>query len=266
MSAASPTGSIARLEPGAEAAAFEDVRKAFGDRVILDGLDLVARAGEISVIIGGSGAGKSLTMRLLLGLESYDSGSVRLLGHEISALSPDEHARLMMRVGVLFQFGALFDSMTVLENVGFALRHVQKLPEDDIRRRVRENLLLVGLKDVEHLYPSQLSGGMRKRVALARAIAHHPEILLVDEPTTGLDPIMAVAIDELIIQLRDRLGVTVFAITHDIQAAFKIADRISMLYQGRIIATGTHEEIRACRNEVVEQFISGRAHGPITPP
>jgi phospholipid/cholesterol/gamma-HCH transport system ATP-binding protein len=251
---------------GYEIACFENVRKAFGSQVVLDDLSLTVPAGQISVVIGGSGVGKSLALRLLLGLEHYDGGSVRLLGHEVSTLSADDHANLMMRVGMLFQFGALFDSMTVAENVGFALRHVQKLGEAEVHHTVRENLLLVGLKSVEHLYPAQLSGGMRKRVALARAIAHQPQVLLVDEPTTGLDPITADAIEELIAQLRHRLGVTVLAITHDIRAAFKIADRISMLYRGRIIASGTPEEIRACSDEVLQQFIAGRAHGPITPP
>jgi phospholipid/cholesterol/gamma-HCH transport system ATP-binding protein len=168
-----------------------------------------------------------------------------------------------MKVGMLFQFGALFDSMTVGENVGFALKHVQGLPDDRIRELCRENLLMVGLKNVEDLYPSQLSGGMRKRVALARAIAHKPSFLLVDEPTTGLDPIMSDTINELILQMRDRLGATVLCITHDLTAAFKIADRIAYLFQGKVIFSGTPDEVRACEDPVVRQFISGSAHGPI---
>jgi phospholipid/cholesterol/gamma-HCH transport system ATP-binding protein len=249
-----------------EYARFDGVSKVFDDgNEVFKDLEFRLRRGELSVVIGGSGSGKSTLLRVLLGLESYDRGSVQLLGREVAELSAREHTQLMMNLGMLFQFGALFDSMTVYENVGFALRHVLHRPEREVRRLVRENLLVVGLKSVEHLYPAQLSGGMRKRVALARAIAHQPQLLLVDEPTTGLDPIMAETINELIVQLRERLGVTVLCITHDIHAAFKIADRISMLYHGRIIASGTPDEMRAHPDPVVRQFLEGSAHGPITP-
>jgi len=245
---------------------LQDVWMAYGDEEpVFRGLDFAARRGELTTVIGGSGSGKSTLLRVLLGFEPYQRGSVRLLGQEVSDLGPEEHTNLMMHLGMLFQFGALFDSMTVYENVSFALRHVLRRPEAEIRRTVRENLLLVGLKQVEHLVPSQLSGGMRKRVALARAIAHQPDLLLVDEPTTGLDPIMAETINELILQLRERLGVTVLCITHDIHAAFKIADRIGMLYQGRIVESGTPDEMRASSHEVVQQFLAGSAHGPISP-
>ena len=169
----------------------------------------------------------------------------------------------MMDTGVLFQFGALFDSMTVGENVGFALRHVQHRPEEEIRKLCRENLLMVGLKNVEDLYPAQLSGGMRKRVALARAIAHQPRLLFVDEPTTGLDPVMSDQINELILQLNARLGVTVLCITHDLAAAFKLADHMAMIVEGRIAASGTPAELRACEDPVVRQFLSASAHGPL---
>lgn len=256
-----PTGSELR-----EFARFRGVNKWYedGNHVFRD-LDFHVPRGELSVVIGGSGSGKSTLLRVLLGLEPYQKGSVELMGREVATLAPREHTALMMDIGMLFQFGALFDSMTVYENVSFALRYVKHCAEPEIRQRVRENLLLVGLKNVEHLYPAQLSGGMRKRVALARAIAHQPRMLLVDEPTTGLDPIMAQTINELILQMRERLGVTVLCITHDVHAAFQIADRISMLYQGRIIASGTPDEMRAQENEVVRQFLSGRAHGPIAP-
>ncbi len=250
---------------GAAPARFRGVRKSFGERVVLDGIELEVPARQISVVIGSSGAGKSSLLRILLGLEPHDAGSVRLFGHEVAALGRREHARLMLRVGVLFQFGALFDSMSVAENVGFVLRHVRRLPEADVRRIVRENLLLVGLRNVDHLMPPQLSGGMRKRVALARAIAHGPELLLVDEPTSGVDPIGADAIHELIVQLRDRLGVTVLAISHDVRGALEVADRIAMLHRGRIVASGTPQELRRSPHEVVQQFVAGRAHGPITP-
>jgi phospholipid/cholesterol/gamma-HCH transport system ATP-binding protein len=246
-----------------EVAVLEGVWKAFGDRPVLKGVDLEATPGEITVVLGGSGSGKSTMARILLGLEPYDGGSARLFGREVEGLGRDEYRELMMKVGMLFQFGALFDSMTVGENVGFALKHVQGLPDDRIRELCRENLLMVGLKNVEDLYPSQLSGGMRKRVALARAIAHKPSFLLVDEPTTGLDPIMSDTINELILQMRDRLGATVLCITHDLTAAFKIADRIAYLFQGKVIFSGTPDEIRACEDPVVRQFISGSAHGPI---
>lgn len=246
-----------------EVAVLAGVWKSFGERGVLKGVELEAAPGEITVVLGGSGSGKSTMARILLGLEPYDAGSARLFGREVKGLGRDEHRELMMKVGMLFQFGALFDSMTVAENVGFALKHVQGLPDEKIRELCRENLLMVGLKNVEDLYPSQLSGGMRKRVALARAIAHKPSFLLVDEPTTGLDPIMSDTINELILQMRDRLGATVLCITHDLTAAFKVADRIAYLFQGKVIFSGTPAEIRACEDPVVRQFISGSAHGPI---
>jgi phospholipid/cholesterol/gamma-HCH transport system ATP-binding protein len=245
-------------------ASMHGVWKSFGDRPVLEGVSLELRRGEITVVIGGSGCGKSTLLRVLLGLERYDRGDVRLLGREVGTLTRAESSELMLQVGMLFQFGALFDSMTVAENVGFALRYVRRLPDAEIAERVRENLRLVGLKDVESLYPAQLSGGMRKRVALARAIAHKPSLLCVDEPTTGLDPIMSDTINELILQMRERLGVTVLCITHDLGAAFKIADRIAMLYQGKVAAFGTPDELRASPDPAVQQFVSGRAHGPIS--
>lgn len=266
MSDAAPrsAGPAAAAAP-AEMAVFEDVHKSFGGAPVLQGVSLEVPESAVSVVIGGSGSGKSTMLRLLLGLEPYERGSVRLLGREVGALSRTEQRELMLEVGMLFQFGALFDSMTVAENVGFALRYVRRLDEPEIRRTVRENLLMVGLKNVGHLYPAQLSGGMRKRVALARAIAHKPRLLLADEPTTGLDPVMAGTIDELLLQMRERVGVTILAITHDIDAAFRIGDRISMLYQGRILASGSPEALRAHEDPVVQQFLSGQPHGPITP-
>jgi phospholipid/cholesterol/gamma-HCH transport system ATP-binding protein len=241
------------------------LRKSFGARQVLDGVDLSVCEGEISVVLGGSGSGKSTLLRCLMGLEQPDGGTVRLLGKDLDACSPDTRMRLMLRTGMLFQFGALFDSMTVEQNVAFALRHVLKRPEDEIAHKVREKLLMVGLKDVGDLYPSQLSGGMRKRVALARAIAHQPKILFVDEPTTGLDPIMSDTIHQLILQLRDRLGMTVFCITLDLRAAFFLADRIAMLYRGRIISSGTPDEMRRETNPVVRQFVTASTHGPVLP-
>ena len=256
-----PEHRVLRTQPD-EIAVMRGVEKSFGTRKILDGVDLEVPPGRVTVLLGGSGSGKSTVMRIMLGLETYDSGSVRLLGREVCDLSHAESAELMMETGVLFQFGALFDSMTVGENVGFALRHVQHRPEEEIQKLCRENLLMVGLKNVEDLYPAQLSGGMRKRVALARAIAHQPRLLFVDEPTTGLDPVMSDQINELIRQLNHRLGVTVLCITHDLQAAFKLADHMAMISEGRIAAEGTPDEMRACEDPVVHQFLSASAHGP----
>jgi phospholipid/cholesterol/gamma-HCH transport system ATP-binding protein len=260
---ASPAAARVAGPAPAEVGVLSGIEKSFGKRSVLRGLELEAAPGKITVVLGGSGSGKSTLLRILLGLEPYSVGSARLFGREVKGLSRDEYRELMLRVGMLFQFGALFDSMTVGENVGFALEHVQHLPQDEIRERCRENLLMVGLKNVEDLYPSELSGGMKKRVALARAIAHKPRFLCVDEPTTGLDPIMSDTINELILQMRDRLGATVLCITHDLTAAFKIADRIAYLFQGRILFQGTPEEVRACGDPIVRQFISGSAHGPI---
>ena len=260
---ASPAAARAVDPASGEVAVLSGIEKSFGQRAVLRGVELEAAPGKITVVLGGSGSGKSTMLRILLGLEPYSVGSARLFGHEVKSLRRDEYRELMLRVGMLFQFGALFDSMTVGENVGFALEHVQHLPPDQIRERCRENLLMVGLKNVEDLYPSELSGGMRKRVALARAIAHKPHFLCVDEPTTGLDPIMSDTINELILQMRDRLGATVLCITHDLTATFKIADRIAYLFQGKILFSGTPDEIRACADPIVRQFISGSAHGPI---
>lgn len=261
--AASPPD--ARAEAGEEIAVFEDVWKAFGDNPVLEGVHLEAPRGQVTVVLGGSGSGKTTLLRVLLGLEGYDRGSVRLFGREVRELDRATHDDLMRRVGMLFQFGALFDSLSVADNVGFALRYAWQRDPEEIARVVREKLLMVGLKNVERQMPSELSGGMRKRVALARAIAHQPELLCVDEPTSGLDPIMSDTINELILQMKERLGATVLCITHDLGAAFKIADRIALLYQGRVIACGSPDAIRASDDEVVQQFISGRAHGPIAP-
>ena len=237
-------------------ASLRGVWKAFGERPVLEGVSFELRPGEVTVVIGGSGCGKSTLLRILLGLESYDLGSVKLFGREMSGLSRGEQSELMLRVGVLFQFGALFDSMTVGENVGFALRYVQRRPDAEIAERVRENLALVGLHDVESLYPAQLSGGMRKRVALARAIAHKPSLLCVDEPTTGLDPVMSDTINQLIVEMRDKLGVTVLCISHDLAAAFRLADRIAMIDDGHLAAFGTPDEVRASANPAVQAFVA----------
>ncbi|MBI4496260.1 MAG: ABC transporter ATP-binding protein [Deltaproteobacteria bacterium] len=241
-----------------------DVHKSFGRNQVLRGVDLQVRCGETMVVIGGSGTGKSVLIKCIIGLLRHDRGEIYVDGQEISGLSEREWNELRKRFGMLFQRDALFDSLTVWENVGFGLRQHTRLSDGEIKSLAAEKLKLVGLENVENLMPAELSGGMRKRVSLARAIAMEPAILLYDEPTTGLDPIMANVINELIVEMRERLEVTSIAITHDMVSAYRIADHIAMLFQGRIIEVGTPEEIRSSRNEVVQQFIQGRVQGPIT--
>lgn len=237
--------------------------KSFGDKQVLRGVDLEVWQGESMVVIGGSGSGKTVLIKCIIGLIRPEQGEIRVDGLEITSLNAKEMNEVRKKFGMLFQAGALFDSMKVWENVGFGLRQQTRLSEEEIRKNASEKLALVGLKDVEDLMPSELSGGMRKRVSLARAIAMEPEILLYDEPTTGIDPIMADAINDLIVQMKEKLNVTSIAITHDIKSAYKIADRIAMLYQGKIIEVGTPEEIRNSPNPMVQQFVEGRSEGPI---
>ncbi len=240
------------------------VSKAFNGRLVLNQMDLVVQRGETLVIIGRSGCGKSVFLKHALGLIAPDSGEIWVDGIDISKLSTSEINHLRMRFGMVFQGAALFDSMTIGENVGFALTEHTELGEKAIRDRVEESLELVGLKGIQDLKPSELSGGMKKRVALARAICMRPEILLYDEPTTGLDPIMSDAINDLIVSLHDRLKVTSIVVTHDMVSAYKIASRVAMMYQGKIVEVGLPDEIRNTTNPVVRQFINGSANGPIT--
>ena len=237
--------------------------KSFGESQVLRGVNLEVRQGESMVVIGGSGSGKTVLIKCIIGLMRPDEGQIYVDGLEISSLNEKGMNEVRKKFGMLFQWGALFDSMTVWENVGFGLRHRTDLKEEEIRKIASEKLALVGLENVEDLMPAELSGGMRKRVSLARAIAIEPEILLYDEPTTGIDPIMADAINDLIIQMREKLNVTSIAITHDMKSAYKIGDRIAMLYQGKIIEVGTPEEIRNSSNPIVRQFIEGKSEGPI---
>jgi len=216
------------------------------------------------VVIGGSGSGKSVLMKHVIGLLRPDSGQVLIDGQDITKLSEAELNELRKRFGMLFQGAALFDSLSVWENVGFSLLEHTDLDEAEIRRIVAEKLRMVGLEGIEDMRPAELSGGMKKRVGLARAIAMSPEILLYDEPTTGLDPIMADVINDLILEMKRKLQVTSLTITHDMKSAYKIADRIAMLYRGKIIQVGTPEEIKNSPNPVVQQFITGSAVGPIT--
>ncbi|MGB9907364.1 MAG: ABC transporter ATP-binding protein [Candidatus Saccharicenans sp.] len=241
-----------------------DLHKSFEGKQVLKGLNLEIQAGETMVIIGQSGSGKSVLLKHIIGIMKPDRGQVFIDGREISALSDEEIMKLSRKFGLLFQGAALFDSMTVAENVAFGLRRHTTLGEAEIQRLVRESLEQVGLRGVENLLPYELSGGMKKRVGLARAIAYSPEIVLYDEPTTGLDPIRADAINCLILQLKEELRVTSVIITHDMNTTYKVADRVAMLYDGRIIEVGTPGEIRNSANPVVQQFINGRAEGPIT--
>ncbi len=242
---------------------IEDLHKSFGDKDVLRGVNLDVGTGESMVVIGGSGSGKSVLIKHIIGLLRPDRGRVTIDRVDISTLNEKELYGVRRRFGMLFQGAALFDSLTVWENVAFILLRHGRMSEDEARDVASAKLRLVGLTGVEDLMPSELSGGMRKRVGLARAIAHEPEIILYDEPTTGLDPIMADAINDLIIELREKLHVTSVTITHDMKSAYKIADRIAMLYEGEIIETGSPEEIRNTSNPVVRQFITGSAVGPI---
>jgi len=241
-----------------------DLCKSFGSNHVLQGLNLEVNRGEDIVVIGGSGTGKSVLIKCIIGLLKPDRGTIYIDGEEITYYNEAKLNEIRKKFGMLFQFGALFDSMPVWENVGFGLKQHTNLKDNEIRDIVAEKLAMVGLKGVEYLMPSELSGGMKKRVSLARAIAMEPEILLYDEPTTGLDPIMADVINELIIQLREKLRVTSIAITHDMKSAYKIGDRIAMLYKGKIIEVGTPDEIKNSKNEIVQQFIQGKSEGPIT--
>lgn len=235
------------------------LRKAFGPKKVLQGVDLSIRRGETMVVIGGSGSGKSVLLKLVIGLLQPDAGSVFVDGREVGLLNEGGLNELRGRFGMLFQGAALFDSMNVEENVAFALKRHSRLSRTQISARVAECLEMVGMPGIERLRPSELSGGMRKRVGLARAIALQPEILLYDEPTTGLDPIMSDVINKLIREMQHRLKVTSVAITHDMVSAYTIGDRIAMLYHGTIVEVGTPDEIRRSSTGVVQQFIRGES-------
>lgn len=241
-----------------------NLHKKFGDSEVLRGVDLTVHQGESLTVIGGSGSGKSVLMKHIIGLLFPDKGQVSIDGKVVNRLDEVGLNEIRKKFGMLFQGAALFDSLTVWENVGFALAQHTKLSAKEIRERATQKLALVGLKGIEDKMPADLSGGMKKRVGLARAIAMDPAIILYDEPTTGLDPISADAINDLIVDLRKKLGGTSVSITHDMQSAYKISDRIAMLYKGQIQETGTPDEIKGTSNPIVRQFITGSAVGPIT--
>jgi phospholipid/cholesterol/gamma-HCH transport system ATP-binding protein len=239
--------------------------KRLGSKQVLLGLDLDIQKGETIVVLGPSGTGKSVLLKHIIGLMVPDAGSVEVDGENIVGMNERDIDRVRKRFGMLFQGSALFDSMSVGENVGLSLREHTKMPEREIEARVKERLEWVGLKGVEAMQPASLSGGMRKRAALARAIAMDPQFILYDEPTTGLDPIMADVINQLIRSLQARLGVTSVVVTHDLTSAFTVADRVAMLYGGKVIFQGTPDDVRRTTDPLMRQFIEGSSRGPIQP-
>jgi phospholipid/cholesterol/gamma-HCH transport system ATP-binding protein len=240
-----------------------DVYKTFDGQKVLDGLNLKISTGRITVIIGQSGGGKSVLLKHMIGLIKPDKGETLVEGRDINRLNDRQLNDVRKNFGMLFQAAALFDSMTVGDNVAFPLREHTRLKPDEIEEIVQTKLRQVGLKDVAHKMPSELSGGMQKRVGLARALALDPKIILFDEPTTGLDPVTADAIDRLIVDSQDRSKATCVVISHDIESTFKIADTVAMLYRGSIIEIGEPDAVKDSRNEVLQQFIQGQAEGPI---
>ena len=238
---------------------FEQVHKSYGEKHVLRGVDLEVYRGEVLVILGGSGTGKSVTLRHMLGLEAPDSGRVYVEGEDITELPEEELYRIRKKFGMLFQSGALFDSMNVLENVAYPLKEHTKLSAEERARIVAERLELVNLPGTEMLMPVDLSGGMRKRVGLARSVVLEPQVILYDEPTTGLDPITADKINELIVNLQTKLNVTSVVVTHDIQSAFTVGDRIAFLNAGVFEWVGTMDEARRSKNEMLRDFLRASA-------
>lgn len=239
------------------------VRKRFGHQSVLNGVDLSIERGQSIVIIGQSGCGKSVLLKHIVRLLEPDEGEVVFDGEVLSELKLSRLTEVRRRIGMLFQSAALFDSLTVAENVGLGLQESRRHNKSEIEEIVIDKLSMVGLRDAGEKYPSELSGGMRKRVGLARAIADDPEVLLYDEPTTGLDPITADMINDMIVELNQKLNVTSIAVTHDMVSAYKIADRIVMLYQGQVEFDGSPDEVRTTDNGIVRQFVTGSATGPI---
>jgi phospholipid/cholesterol/gamma-HCH transport system ATP-binding protein len=243
---------------------LQGVWKSFSGRQVLKDMTIAVERGESLVIVGGSGTGKSVTLKHIIGLLRPDRGRVVIDGHDLTKMRDVELNHFRRRFGMAFQEGALFDSMSVFENIAFPLRRHTKMSEAEIRTRVEECLDDVHLHGVDGKKPSELSGGMRRRVGFARAISLKPEILLFDEPTTGLDPVISDVVAELIREMDKKMGTTTVTITHDMKVAFKIADRVAMLYEGRIIEEGTPAEFQTSSNPFVRQFIEGRADGPLT--
>ncbi|MBI1821508.1 MAG: ABC transporter ATP-binding protein [Nitrospirae bacterium] len=240
-----------------------DIHKSFNSHHVLSGVNLKIETGESMVVLGGSGTGKSVLLKIIMGLLKPDQGQVFIDGQDIIPLKEEGLGEIRKKFGMLFQGAALFDSLSVWKNVGFGLMEHTSLSKKEIRDIATQKLAMVGLKDIEDKMPAELSGGMKKRVGLARAIAMNPEIILYDEPTTGLDPIMADVINELIIKLKHEINATSVAITHDMTSAYKIGDRLALLYQGKIHRTGTSDEFKSSEDPVVHQFVTGSSVGPI---
>lgn len=243
--------------------ACRHIYKSFLLKRVLKGVDLIINPGETLVIMGQSGCGKSVLLKHLVGLISPDRGHVYVDGEDITHFRTKKLFEMRMRFGMVFQGAALFDSLTVAENVGLAIREHTDKPESEIAEICEQKLRMVGMTGVGDKRPAELSGGMKKRVGFARAIAMEPECVLYDEPTTGLDPIMADVINNLIIKLNDELDITSVVVTHDLASAYKVGDRIAMLHNGKIIFAGTPDEIRDTDNETIRQFVEGSAEGPI---
>jgi phospholipid/cholesterol/gamma-HCH transport system ATP-binding protein len=239
-----------------------NLSKAFGPKVVLSDVNLAVEQGESLVVLGGSGTGKTVLLRNIMGLLVPDSGHVAVDGRIVHEMSHEELFETRKRIGMCFQMAALFDSMTVFENVAFALRRHSHMKEKEVQARVEECLSMVGMKGTEQLKPAELSGGMKRRVGFARAIALKPKILLFDEPTTGLDPVMTDVIGRVILDLKHELGVTTITITHDLKSAFEIGDRIALLFRGECLAVQPPDEFRANPNPVIQQFLRGDADGP----
>lgn len=252
--------SVPNAEPVIE---IRGVTKRFGAKTVLSNITLTIYRGETFVIMGGSGCGKSTLLRTIIGALPPEEGEVRLFGQTLARLSPEAQEALKKRLGMVFQNGALFDSMSVGDNIRLPLIEHSKLERNIIDIVMRLKLELVGLRGVEHLMPSQISGGMRKRVSLARAIALDPELVFYDEPTAGLDPVMTAVIDKLIVDLSRKLEITSIVVTHDMQSVFRIAHRVAMLHQGEVVALGTPEAIRQSSDPIVRQFVNGDPDGPI---
>lgn len=242
---------------------FEQVVKSFGYLRVLNGVDLQVRAGESICVIGLSGSGKSVMLKHLIRLVEPDSGRILFEGDDIGQFDSEQLVTMRRRFGMLFQGAALLDSMTVAENVGLGLLESRQFTPEQIDEIVNEKLEMVGMADTKGKLPAELSGGMRKRIGLARAIATNPDVMLYDEPTSGLDPVTSDVIDDLIVELNQKLHVTSITVTHDMRSAFKIADRIVMLYGGKVEFDGTPDEVRNTPNPILQQFISGSAQGPI---
>ncbi|PPR77011.1 MAG: putative ribonucleotide transport ATP-binding protein mkl [Alphaproteobacteria bacterium MarineAlpha2_Bin1] len=243
---------------------LSNVTKSFGQKIILNNLDLQINKGESMVIIGGSGTGKSVTLKCLLGLLKIDSGNITIFDRDLDKISLNEKQEILKKIGMLFQGSALFDSLNVWQNISFGLIKGKRMKQNLAKDIAIDKLIQVGLKpEIANSYPSELSGGMQKRVALARAVATDPEIIFFDEPTTGLDPIMANVINDLINNIVKKIGATALSITHDIESAKKIADKISMLHEGKIIWTGLSSDLEQTDNKYVKQFIYGKTKGPI---